>query len=94
MNLIHHERSRCRGRVADLHRLLCQLHGLLEPDRIAIVELENRRTNRDFVSRLRENHDADRGINRVFDAIAAGPQCHGCAPDELGIQRRQKSAAR
>ena len=45
------------------------------------------------VARLGDDHDADRRIDRILDAIAAGAERHRRAADELGVDRGDEAVA-
>ena len=60
----------------------------LEPCTIAVVQLEHGVAGAHLVAGLREDHDADRGIDRILDPVAAGAERDRRAADQLGVEAR------
>src|SRR5438477_644355 len=67
---------------------------VLQPSAFPIMQFEQRVARAHLVARLGQDDDADRRIDAVVDAVAAGAERDRRAADGLRVEPRQKSAAR
>ena len=92
MHLTNDQRRGRRRRVGDGQRLAGQALRALVLRRVAVMELQDGIPGADLVADLRHDHDADGGIDRIFDTVAAGAEHNRRPSNQFGVEACDISA--
>jgi hypothetical protein len=74
VDLTENDRSGCGTLVADAECAVGELERAVALGGVSIVQFEDGVAGRHLIAGLRHQHDPDRMIDRIFDAIAACAQ--------------------